>query len=354
MSTASPAKPARSSRYDWVDIAKGICIVAVVGLYARNELERVFGATGWLEPWSAFARPFRMPDFFLLSGLFLSAVIDRPWRSYLDTKVVHYAYFLVIWIPLLLLWDLLFLGVVAPLGDGPAGVAKLFVWGFIFPDHMLWFIQTLPLFFVVTRLLKRVPALLLWAASAALMVASPDFAFKPINNFSAYYVFFLTGHLAARHIFAHADRAAARPAVTMVLFVAWCVLNQAAVSAGYTAIKGPDLFFGFLGISAIIALSSVIGHARWLSWLRYAGSHSIVIYLGFYIPLTLFLHLVAASGIQVEANVLATAAVVVGAGTPLLLNRLIAGTALRLLFVRPRWAYIAAPRRAAPTAAVQT
>ena len=39
-----------------------------------------------------------MPDFFLISGLFLAARIDRPWRAYLDTKVVHFAYFYVLWV----------------------------------------------------------------------------------------------------------------------------------------------------------------------------------------------------------------------------------------------------------------
>jgi len=33
-----------------------------------------------------FAKPFRMPDFFLISGLFFSVVIDRDWRTYLDRR----------------------------------------------------------------------------------------------------------------------------------------------------------------------------------------------------------------------------------------------------------------------------
>ena len=45
-----------------------------------------------------FAKPFRMPDFFLISGLFLAVVIDRDWRTYLDRKVVHFAYFYVLWV----------------------------------------------------------------------------------------------------------------------------------------------------------------------------------------------------------------------------------------------------------------
>ena len=46
----------------------------------------------------AFAKPFRMPDFFLISGLFLPIVIERDWRTYLDRKVVHFAYFYGLWV----------------------------------------------------------------------------------------------------------------------------------------------------------------------------------------------------------------------------------------------------------------
>ena len=45
-----------------------------------------------------FARPFRMPDFFLIAGLFLSSRIDGPWRLYIDRKVLHFAYFYVLWL----------------------------------------------------------------------------------------------------------------------------------------------------------------------------------------------------------------------------------------------------------------
>ena len=39
-----------------------------------------------------------MPDFFLVSGLFLARVIDRDWRAYADRRVVHFAYFYLLWL----------------------------------------------------------------------------------------------------------------------------------------------------------------------------------------------------------------------------------------------------------------
>ena len=82
-----------TGRIDWVDYAKGICIILVVMMHSTVGLENAAGAQGWMHHVVEFAKPFRMPDFFLISGLFLARVIDRDWRDYLDKKVVHFAYF---------------------------------------------------------------------------------------------------------------------------------------------------------------------------------------------------------------------------------------------------------------------
>src|SRR5438105_15603336 len=84
-------------RVDWVDYAKGICIVMVVMMHSVLGVEKAAGETGFMHAFVMFAQPFRMPDFFLISGLFLSVVIDRDWRTYLDRKVLHFAYFYVLW-----------------------------------------------------------------------------------------------------------------------------------------------------------------------------------------------------------------------------------------------------------------
>src|SRR6201991_890775 len=96
VSTKHPA-PAEG-RVDWVDYAKGICIVMVVMMHSVLGVEQAAGQTGFMHLVVMFARPFRMPDFFLISGLFLPIVINRDWRTYLDRKVMHFAYFYVLWV----------------------------------------------------------------------------------------------------------------------------------------------------------------------------------------------------------------------------------------------------------------
>ena len=56
-------------RIDWVDYAKGLCIVFVVMMHSTLDGGVAAGGEGWLHYLVAFAQPFRMPDFFLISGL---------------------------------------------------------------------------------------------------------------------------------------------------------------------------------------------------------------------------------------------------------------------------------------------
>jgi uncharacterized membrane protein YcfT len=87
--TAMTHADVAAHRVAWVDYAKGICIVMVVMMHSTLGVGAAAGGEGFFHTVVAFAKPFRMPDFFLLSGLFLSRVIDRDWKTYLDRKVVH-------------------------------------------------------------------------------------------------------------------------------------------------------------------------------------------------------------------------------------------------------------------------
>src|SRR3954464_4847097 len=81
------------SRIDWVDYAKGICIIMVVMMHSVLGVEAAANPTGVMHWLVVVAQPVPLPDFFLVSGLCLSVVIDRDWRTYFDRKVVHFAYF---------------------------------------------------------------------------------------------------------------------------------------------------------------------------------------------------------------------------------------------------------------------
>src|SRR5450830_1583483 len=182
--------PSTPPRIDWVDYAKGICIVMVVMMHSVLGVEAAAGQTGFMHYVVEFARPFRMPDFFLISGLFLSRVIDRDWRTYLDRKVMHFAYFYVLWVTIQF-------GFKAPAFAaemGWAGVAKLYLLSFIDPFGTLWFIYLLPIFFVVIKATRRVPPALIWGIGAALEMAHVSTGWTAIDEFAARFIYIYSGY----------------------------------------------------------------------------------------------------------------------------------------------------------------
>ena len=67
----------QTSRLDWVDTAKGISIILVVMMYSVFNVGQDAEGIGLFHYVIGFATPFRMPEFFLISGLFLDQVLAR-------------------------------------------------------------------------------------------------------------------------------------------------------------------------------------------------------------------------------------------------------------------------------------
>src|SRR5437667_2688380 len=201
--TATSTAPLSGARIDWVDYAKGICIVMVVMMHSVLGVELAAGQTGFMHAFVAFAKPFRMPDFFLISGLFLPLVIDRDWRTYLDRKVLHFAYFYVLWVTIQF-------GFKAPAFAADAGWSHagfLYLESFIEPFGTLWFIYLLPIFFVVTKALRAAPPLAVFLALAGLEMTHLHTGWTVPDEFCARFVYFFTGYWMASRIFAFAAAA---------------------------------------------------------------------------------------------------------------------------------------------------
>ena len=341
--TLNGTSAGHSARIDWVDYAKGICIVMVVMMHSVLGVEMAAGQTGFMHPLVAFAKPFRMPDFFLISGLFLSVVIDRDWRTYLDRKVVHFAYFYVLWVTIQF-------GFKAPGFAAESGwnhVGLLYLESFIEPFGTLWFIYLLPIFFVVTKLSRGIPAMAVWLVAAALETAHVATGWTVIDEFCARFVYFYSGYLFASYVFALADRSRARPVLALAGLGLWALVNGGLVIADFSHWPLVSLALGFAGACAIIVMGTLLARMQWLNFLRYCGEHSIVIYLAFFLPMAVTRTLLLKTGLIADIgtiSLIVTVASVVGA---VAIWRLALALRADFLFERPA-AFWIAPKKAAP------
>jgi len=330
-------------RVDWVDYAKGICIVMVVMMHSVLGVELAAGESGFMHVVVMFAKPFRMPDFFLISGLFLPLVIDRDWRTYLDRKVMHFAYFYVLWVTIQF-------GFKAPAFAAESSwshVGLEYLESFIEPFGTLWFIYLLPIFFVVIKLTRNTPAILVWTIAALLESAHVTTGWTVIDEFCARFVYIYSGYLFADYVFALSDRARAYPALALAGLATWAILNGGLVALGVSEWPIISLALGLSGACAIITIGTLLARMHWLNFLRFCGERSIVIYLAFFLPMASTRTLLLKTGIIHDIGLISVIVTMVGVAGSLLIWRTALWAHANFLFERPD-AFWIAPKKAAP------
>ncbi len=328
-------QPASLERVAWVDYAKGICILLVVMFHSVNHYQAAVGSVGWLNGIVEFSKPFRMPDFFLLSGLFLSRTINSDLTTFLDKKVVHFAYFYLVWLALTLLItdnDVL--------RADPVAFVQMFAWNIVQPAGVLWFVHMLAVFYVVTRLLRRAPKWAVLVVAAALQIAhqaqwidTPSYA---INRLMDYYVFFFLGYAVSGLVFDVAERAKARWPTTVMVLVGWALCNGWLVQNGLHNLPVYGLMMGVAGAFAMVEAAALLSRIPAMSFLRYCGQNSIVIYLTFFIPMTLLERMLVANGWIPDVGWASFTILTLSAVLPLLFHFAIKKTPLNALYVRPQ------------------
>jgi uncharacterized membrane protein YcfT len=341
---AQKGGPARSGRVDWVDYAKGICIIMVVMMHSVLGVELAAGETGFMHPLVTFARPFRMPDFFLISGLFLPLVIDRDWRTYLDRKVVHFAYFYVLWVTIQ--FGFKAPGFAAESSWTHAGY--LYLESFLEPFGTLWFIYLLPIFFVVTKATRRLPPLLIWGFAAVLEMAHFSTGWTAIDEFGARFVYFYTGYLFADAVFALSNRARTGPGLALATLAIWAITNESLVKAGVSEWPVISLMLGLAGACAVVTVATLLARAKWLDFIRFCGEHSIVIYLAFFLPMAATRTLLLRTGIIHDVGVVSLTVTLVALFGALAIWQAAIRCGANFLFERPD-AFWIAPKKAGPT-----
>jgi uncharacterized membrane protein YcfT len=330
--------PVEQERVAWVDAAKGICIILVVMMHTTLGLSEQIGREGWLNDVVAFAKPFRMPDFFLLSGLFLAKVIDRDWRKYADRRIIHFVYFYILW---LLIQSVFKITVVS--GGSVGGFVAHLLLALVEPFGTLWFLYLLAAFGAATKLLRRVSPSVLLAGAAILEFLPVNTGWILIDEFADRYVYFLGGYLLAPFIFTIAQEAARRPIITVAGLGLWAAVNGVFAFAPtghplfptWASLPFISLGLGAIGAMAVVSLASLLTKVRLAGLLAYCGQHSMAIYLSFFLPMAitriLFIKFDLVADVGTTAAVMTAVAII----SPLVIEKLVRNTRLGFLFVRP-------------------
>ncbi len=335
-------------RLDWVDAAKGLSIILVVMMHSAYGVGEDLNGTGVLHYIIGWATPFRMPEFFLISGLFLGQVIARPWAHYADRRIVHYLYFY-------LLWAVLQIAFKVGLGTGDVGAAIGQVGlAVIEPYGVLWFIYMLAVYSLVAKLFYslKVPHWLALAIGVALQVVQVQTHIALVDHFAMYFVYFYAGYAFAPMVFRIVESAQHHvvPAVIalacyaliegILVFAGGSELHPRGITMGYAALPFVHLALGFAGSLLVCLTAALLIRLPHMGWLRWLGEHSIVVYLSFSIPMAASRLIILKTG-ATDVSLVSVMVMTVALVSPLILYWLIEKTGYgRFLFERPAWAHI--------------
>ncbi len=353
------------NRIDWVDYAKGFCIIFVVMMHATLGVEKYAvlkelaepGATGWMNYIVTFAQPFRMPDFFMISGLFLGLVIARSWLRYFDRKVVHFAYFYLIW--LVIQFAFKSLGWISQ-GVPATEIGGNFMLALIEPYGTLWFIYMLPVMFIATRLLSNIHWLIVFGGAILLEIAPIHTGSLLVDEFAARYVYFFAGYALAQPIFKLAGWAQDNIGKALGYLGLWAIINgiftfsampeifeslfasaNRQIPSNMAQLPIVSLALGAAGAVAVVCLCAVLSRFKLAGFLRYLGQHSIVVYLAFFAPMIITREILFKFTPSLDLGTMSLIVLLSSVIGPVIAYEFTRITGwFGFLFSRPKWAWV--------------
>lgn len=280
------------NRYAWVDYAKGIAIILVVFRHAVFGLENTgFEIAKPIMDVNAILYSFRMPLFFLLSGLFFHASLKKSGAgNFVIGKLNTLLWPYVIWAVIQLTLQIFFAGQVNNQRSGmdflkilyqPRALDQLWYLFALFNVTMVYLLAE-------TKLGMQTPQQVLLAL-VFLGCAQYVNGISTFYDVMVHYVFFVIGTVIAGQF--------TRPDVQAKLangWYIWALLPVFAVSQ-YIFLHHQDmnLYFyavvGLIGSTFTIMLSFLLAKKKILQFLRVIGNYSLYIYL---------LHVVIIAGIR--------------------------------------------------------
>ncbi|AND16751.1 acyltransferase [Rathayibacter tritici] len=272
------------ARISWVDTAKGIAIILVA---LAHSVQWTTTAGIAPESWNdinLLLITFRMPLFFLASGLFAGSVLTRSWPELWRSRLS-----LLVWA--FLLWSvvrfLFFLVVPNPGGTDESDLLALLLQP-VMPHNGLWFLYALTIFFVLAKLAQgwldwRVQigiataiAVLWYAIRSSTSGGTGNIAW---DGMARYLMFFLLGLYLRTAVMAFVERRGLLSGLGFgVLFLA--------LAGVILAVRGrfPLLTIGLVLVSVLAVLAGLVvarflSHRRGAGWITFIGRNTLPVYV---------------------------------------------------------------------------
>jgi len=301
----------KPSRLSWIDYARGIAIILVAyrhvyegakesGIAVQNYI--------FLEYINIFFYSFRMPLFFILSGVFITKSLQkRGFKAYLETKArsILYPYFL--WGFLQLSLQIVFTRYTnghptflsyLNLFYQPREVAQFWYLYALFNVSILYAVSKY--FLKLTAIHNILIGVLLFYFSSIIYQENIKTGF--VFDICHYYIFFSVGDLISNFLLNKNNQRYFESGKTLLfMFAAFVVVqsyflieNLSHTTSKYMFVEFYQpfifLFIAFIGCAFIVNLTFILQKMNILNWLNILGRYSLYIYVS---------HVIAFAGVRI-------------------------------------------------------
>lgn len=271
-----------AGRKDWVDLAKGVAILAVILYHCMLFMRSVDLDAGGMGRLKTVLEMLPMPVFIAVAGMFHARVVQWTLGETWKRRLLGYAYLYLLWSVLRFAFYLLVPNVRSD-GAGSTAERPLFLaLAPVWPTSSYWFIWALFVLTLVLWLVGRLPrtpvvvvAAVVSAATSAGWLNAGNVGWNRVLELA---VFFLAGAFFSRQLFDAVARS--RVWVPVAGLAVWALFAYVAayVPLG-SRVPGVTLLGQVGALVATATTAHLLVRLRLLSWLSYLGARSLHLYL---------------------------------------------------------------------------
>lgn len=272
-----------TSRFAWIDYAKGFAIILVVYRHVIGGLEEEgIHIPYWLDLIQQSVYNIRMPLFFIVAGLFArKSLIKRSLNKLVHYKLNTILYPYIIWASLQLMIQIMF----SQYSHAQRTFSD-FVYVLYNPfalHDQFWFLFVIffvTIVFALSTHYLKIPPLAQLFAGLTLNLLAAYIEFTPLKAICEYYLFFAVGDLISRYLLQHYKRLASFKIMIGLLPV--FLISQWYWVTHLTLKEDQIILFNLialLGSAFILSMALLLGKYGRLGWLSIIGKHSLYIYI---------------------------------------------------------------------------
>lgn len=328
-------KPSQESGYimnkpraAWIDSVKGLTISLVVLHHVISGVRENMGIPAEVWHWYGISGAVRMPLFFMVAGFFAYKSITSPLKGFVDSKIIYFLYFYVLWSVITISVRGFFAG------DSYYTILERVLVIFWSPGFTIWFLYALLISFLILRLSKRVPPefqiAVFSVVSSFLIYSYPDttnILFRTLKI----YPFFLIGVYSSLWIREYASSSDPKKVfawMSFFAFVYFCIGLRGSLDAVSFYI------LAFVSAMAILCLMYSVRDTVIGKGFSFVGKNSLYVYLMHFVPAAGFRELAVRIGFD-DRTFIVIFGTIFSVLLPLVVYFCLRNTWLGFLFARP-------------------